>query len=95
MLFRVTDLASKEVVNINDGSKLGRIDDAEVDMKTSEIKNFIIHGKPRLFGLLGRGEDVVINFDEIEMVGEDIVIVKMASTVVKRNLGNNGGFFQK
>ena len=40
------------------------------------VTAIIIYGRSRLFGLLGREEDTVICWDEIQCIGEDTVLVK-------------------
>ena len=60
MVCRITDLHNKEVINLCDGCRLGCVDDVEVDTATSCVKALVIFGRLKLFGLLGREEDVVI-----------------------------------
>ena len=76
MLCRLSDLRDKEVVNINNGSCMGCISDLEIDTCCAKITAIIIYGRSRLFGLLGREEDTVICWDEIQCIGEDTVLVK-------------------
>ena len=43
-----------------------------------------MYGRLKLFGLLGREEDITIPWKEIEKVGEDVLLVR-AGPEVKRN----------
>ena len=70
------ELGCKEVINLNDGARLGYIRDVEFELDTGKIKSLIIPGKLRFFGLLGRESDRVILWDEIEQMGEDFIFVK-------------------
>ena len=74
MTFR--ELCSKEVVQLKDGACLGRVDDVEVDVCTARLTAIVIYGRSRLFGLLGREEDTVICWQDIQLIGEDIVLVR-------------------
>ncbi len=76
MLCRIMDLREKEVVNINDGSCMGCVSDVEIDTCCAKICAIVIYGRSRFFGLLGREEDVVICWDQIQCIGEDTVLVK-------------------
>ena len=76
MLCRLSDLRDKEVVNINNGSCMGCVSDVEIDTCCAKITAIIIYGRGRLFGLLGREEDIVFCWDEIQCIGEDTVLVK-------------------
>lgn len=74
---RVTELQEKEVINIRDGSRLGNVCDAEIDIKTGQILCIVIFGRPRVFGLFGREEDIIIKWGDIEMIGDDTILVNM------------------
>jgi len=73
---RFSDLRCKEVVCLFDGSRLGYVDDLSFDDVSGNITALIIFGKPRFFGLLGRGEDTVIPWCEIRKIGADTVLVE-------------------
>lgn len=75
MICRVSTLCDKEVVNVTDGVRLGTVDDVEVNIDTAEITSIIVYGKGRFFGLFGKGEDIIICWDHIKLVGEDTVLV--------------------
>lgn len=68
-------LRSKEVICIKDGYKIGYVDDIEFDAETYQILSFICYGRGRFFGLLGRSEDIKISFEQIQVIGEDIILV--------------------
>lgn len=76
---RLSDISKKDVINLYDGCYLGRISDVELELPSSEIKSIVIYGKLRFFGLFGREEDVIISWDDIEVVGEDSILVRCRS----------------
>lgn len=69
------DLKNKEVVNIKDGSRLGCVDDVCFDSETAKVIYLVVFGRLKLFGLLGREEGIIICWDEIEVIGEDAVLI--------------------
>ena len=73
MTFR--ELSKKEVIQLEKGVCLGKVDDLVIDDKTAKIEQLLILGQPRLFGLLGREEDIAIRWDEIEKIGQDALLV--------------------
>ena len=75
MIARITDMHDKEVINICDGTRLGYVDDLEVDTCTAHITALVICGKSRFFGLLGRDPDLVIQWKDIEVVGDETILV--------------------
>ena len=75
MIARITDMHDKEVINVGDGTRLGFVDDVEVDTCTAQIVSIVIYGKNKCFGLLGRDTDIVIHWKDIEVIGEETVLV--------------------
>ena len=73
MTFR--ELSKKEVVQLEEGACLGRIDDLVIDPETARVEKLLMLGRPKLFGLLGRGETLVIDLGEIEKIGTDALLV--------------------
>lgn len=71
----LSELKSKEVINIKNGNRLGYIDDAEIDTSEGRVLSFIIYGRARFFGLFGREDDVSINCEDIQVIGRDTVLV--------------------
>lgn len=73
MTFR--ELSKKEVVQLKEGACLGKIDDMVIDPQTAKVEKLLMLGRPKLFGLLGRGETLVIDWDEIQKIGADALLV--------------------
>ena len=61
------------------GLKIGYVDDIEMD---TNIVSLIVYGKPRAFGIMGRDEDIIIKCSDIELIGEDTILVKFNDSAV-------------
>ena len=72
---RIADLRTKQVVCVKNGYVLGYISDLEINTTSGRIDNIVIFGRLRLFGLLGRDEDIIIPWSEIEVIGRETVLV--------------------
>lgn len=75
MVCRIVELRHKEVINSSNGCRIGFVDDVEVDTLTSQVKSVIVFGRPRFLGILGRNEDVIIPWTDIQLIGEDTILV--------------------
>ena len=75
MKCRLSDLKSKEVIETKSGVIIGRIDDVEINMEDSSVESMIVYGRPRLFGIFGREDDIVISYEDIDLIGKDTVLV--------------------
>ena len=95
MLVRIGDMKEKQVICVKTGSVLGNPGDVEFDAESGTVKNLVLYGRPRLFGLLGRDPDVVVPWSEIEIIGEETVLVKTeflpTSSVKKTRFSLFGG----
>lgn len=81
MLFTLTDLRQKEIVDTRTGIILGRADDIQFDADTSKILSMIIYGRPKFFGILGRDSDLTVKFENISLIGKDAILVTSSETV--------------
>lgn len=75
MRCRIVDMRCKEVIHIKTGLRIGYVCDVEIDTVTARLIGIVIHGRPRCFGLLGREEDIIIRWEEIEIIGCDTILV--------------------
>ncbi len=75
MICGITELRKKEVINIRNGFKLGFVSDVEIDLCNARIVSIIIYGKLKFFGLFGRHQDIVIKWENVDVVGEDTILV--------------------
>lgn len=80
MIARITDMHDKEVINICNGMRLGYVDDLEVDTCTAQITALVISGRSRLFGILGREPDIIVQWKDIEVVGDETILVNCTCT---------------
>ena len=72
---RVTDLQCKEVVCVSDGCRLGFVSDVIVQVPEGCVKAIVVPGRCRLGGLVSGQEEVIIPWDCICRIGDDIILV--------------------
>lgn len=78
MLF--SELKKKEVINLKNCQKLGKICDFEFDECTGQIFKLIVPGAGKWWGMFGGGDDdYVIRYRDIKQIGPDIVIVDICT----------------
>ena len=89
-----SELRNREVINTETGSRIGFIDDIEIDTESGSITALIICGRPRMMGLLGRDDDIVISCGDIEKIGTDTLLVRLsAENLYKMSKGRNSNLF--
>ena len=78
MRTRIAELRWKEVVDVQNGSRFGYVEDLEVDLGSGQVRALVLPGRRRLFGLLGREEDRYIPWESVRRFGEDTILVEHA-----------------
>ena len=78
MEVRYGELEQKEILSMADGSRIGCADHLLVDLEKAQVKALVVCGRLRWFGLLGRQPDLTIPWEDIEIIGEDAILVKTA-----------------
>ncbi len=76
MRCRIVEMRNKEVINVKTGVRLGCVSDVEIDTKDAKLTAIVIYGRLRWCGLLGRDDDLIIRWEDIEIIGEDTILVK-------------------
>lgn len=71
------DFKHKEVINIKDGRRLGFVQDVTADLETGIITSIIVPGSNKLLGLFSGGNDIVIPWQNIKCIGDDIILVEV------------------
>jgi YlmC/YmxH family sporulation protein len=74
-MVRLSDLRDRDVININDGKRLGVIGDLDLDMENGIIKALILPGSGGFMGVIGRKNDLVIPWEQVKKIGVDAILV--------------------
>ncbi len=82
MICSFNELRNKEVINVRTGMKLGYVDDVQLNTDTAAVMAIVVYGRPRGFGIFGHDEDIVIKCMDIELVGEDTILVNLPDSNV-------------
>ena len=73
---RLSDLQSKDIINMNDGKKVGSIigvsitDDGRMDNLIVESGGF--------FSMLSNRNEIEIKWSQVKKIGEDVILVKLS-----------------
>lgn len=72
------DFRHKEVVNINDGKRLGYVQDVCADLETGIITSIIVPGASnKLLNIFSQVNDIVIPWQNIKCIGDDLILVEI------------------
>ena len=69
-------LQEKDIVNIKDGKRIGRIIDAKIT-EEGKVEYLVIEEKKGLRGFINNNQEITITFMQIKRIGEDVILVEL------------------
>ena len=78
----VTDLRAKEVVNVDNGCRLGCVTDVEIDTVTGCLVSITVFCGKGVCGFLGKGEEFTVCWKDIVVIGSDMILVRKGGSRV-------------
>lgn len=71
----LSDLQSKDIINIKNGNNMGRIIDASID-NSGKVLEFYVEER-KFIRKMTRGDLLKFNYDKIKKIGEDVILVDL------------------
>ena len=65
------DFKHKEVININNGKRLGYVQDVCADLETGMITSIIVPGSNKIMSFFNQNNDIVIPWQNIKCIGAE------------------------
>ena len=73
------ELRKKEVVNLDDGRRLGKFVDVIFELQSGKIIGFTLPGANKLLGIFKTGDDIFVPYQSILKIGDDVILVELSS----------------
>lgn len=77
VFMRISELQSKDIVNVSDGKNIGRIIDIDINDDGS-INYLIVESKKFVKRISLSNSEISIKMTEIVKIGKDVILVKLA-----------------
>lgn len=74
---RFGDLRNKEIINVEDGKRLGFVCDMEFDLSNGTVSALIVPHKIGFWSIFRKNDEYVIPWENIKKIGDDIIIVEI------------------
>ncbi|GAE29162.1 YlmC/YmxH family sporulation protein [Alkalihalobacillus hemicellulosilyticus] len=77
---KISELQAKDIVNMENGKRLGQLTDIEIDLQSGQIKALVISGTGRVMSMFGKEvEEIIIPWKNIIRIGSDVILVELQS----------------
>ncbi len=73
---KLSELQRKDIINLRNGKKVGRIIDVEINTIDGTLMSLVIE-KRYFKSLFSSDSDVLIKFNQIKKMGEDVILIDM------------------
>ena len=71
------DFKHKEVININNGKRMGYVQDVCADLQTGSITSIIVPGENKFASMFSNKNDIIIPWEHIKCIGDDLILVEI------------------
>lgn len=75
---KLSELEKKDIINIRDGKKIGKIVDVEFDVQNGYLIKFIIESSNIIKSIFSSNEELTIKFSQIKKMGEDVILIDIS-----------------
>ena len=69
------DFKHTDVRTINEGSRLGMVQDVCADLESGNITSIIVPGNNKAINIFNAGNEIIIPWNKVKCIGEDIILV--------------------
>jgi YlmC/YmxH family sporulation protein len=76
-MIKISELRSRDVINILDGKKLGNITDIDLDIEHGRVLGLVLPGHSRRFSFFSRREELSVPWNKIVRIGRDVILVEV------------------
>lgn len=78
------ELREKEVVNLADGKRLGRVQDLVIE-PCGKVIGLVVPGEKKLIKALSRDESIFVAWKNIVKLGDDVILIDLNGIVPCNN----------
>ncbi|WP_010649453.1 YlmC/YmxH family sporulation protein [Oceanobacillus massiliensis] len=75
-MIKLSELQLKEIIVIDNGSRLGHITDLEIDSNQGKILAIVVVAREKKSGMFSKADELIISWDQIVRIGSDVILVK-------------------
>lgn len=75
---KLSELQKKDIINIKDGKKIGKIIDVYFDESSGYMIKFVIEKTHFVRNIFSNTDEIVIKFSQIKKMGEDVILIDIS-----------------
>lgn len=80
-MLKISEIREKEIININNGERMGYVYDFELDLEKGRITGIVLSGGGKVLGLFGKTMDIVVDWNNIKKIGTDTILIDFSDNI--------------
>ncbi|KAB8138663.1 YlmC/YmxH family sporulation protein [Gracilibacillus oryzae] len=88
-MITLSSMQMKDIIYIEDGTKLGHLTDIEINVDYGRIVNLIVATKSKVLGVFGEEREVIIPWENVMRIGQDVILVKKSNFYISEPVESN------
>ena len=89
----VTQLRDKEVIGTKSGCRIGWVNDVEINTHDGRLCALLVCGRRPRGGLFGKEQELRIPWEDVEVIGDDTILVRFEPPAAPPPPPKSGGLF--
>ncbi len=79
---RMSELMGKEIININDGLRMGMVGDSDlvINPESGEIQSIILPNRGNFINLWIDRQKIVVPWEAVRKIGREVIVVDLDQT---------------
>ena len=75
---KLSELEKKDIINLKNGKKVGKIVDVEFDITNGYLIKFVVEPTSIFKNLFNTSGELTIKFSQIKKLGEDVILIDIS-----------------
>lgn len=74
---RLSELVGKEIINLNDGMRMGTVGDSDliIDAESGEIHSIILPSRQNFINLWTERSKIIVPWEAVRKIGREVIVV--------------------
>ncbi len=80
-MLKLSEIREKEIININNGERMGYVDDFELNLEKGYIEAIVISGTGKVLKIFGKNSEIIIDWNSIVKIGTDTILINYRNEI--------------
>ncbi|MDQ0299053.1 YlmC/YmxH family sporulation protein [Salibacterium salarium] len=74
---RISELQTKDIVNMHTGKRLGHVGDVDINVETGYVEAIVVGGSTKMMTFFNKESEFIVPWTHIVKIGSDVILVNL------------------